>query len=264
MVYLRSALFQVIFYVAFIVQMIVFTPFYFLLPRKAAYGIAKFWCRGNLFMADKLAGVSYEIQGLENLPKGGFIISAKHQSFWDTFAMVPALVDPVFILKRELIWIPLFGWYLAKQRMIAIDRSAKARAIPKMIAEAKQAMAESRQLIIYPEGTRKVPGDVPDFKYGIAKLYTDLNVPVVPVVQHAGLFWPRKSFLRRAGHIVIRILPPIEPGMGARDFFQHLIDYTERESDRLLVETVAANPQVPLPEITRKRLRELQAAQPSS
>jgi len=264
MVYLRSTLFQVIFYLAFIVQMIVFTPFYFLLPRKTALGIAKFWCRGNLFMADKIAGISYELQGLENLPKGGFIIAAKHQSFWDTFALVPALADPVFILKRELIWIPLFGWYLAKQRMIAIDRAAKARAIPKMIEQAKQAMAESRQLIIYPEGTRKVPGDAPDYKYGIAKLYADLNVPVVPVVQQAGLFWPRKSVLRHPGHIVIRFLPPIEPGMDSRKFFLHLAGYTERESDRLLVETVAANPQAPLPEITRKRLAELRAAQPGS
>lgn len=264
MVYLRSALFQVTFYLAFIVQMIIFTPFYFLLPRKIAYHIAKFWCRGNLFMADKIAGISYEIQGLENLPKGGCIISAKHQSFWDTFAIVPTFDDPVFILKRELIWIPLFGWYLAKQRMIAIDRSAKARAIPKMIEQANEAMAESRQLIIYPEGTRKVPGDKPDYKYGIAKLYTDLNVPVVPVIQHAGLFWPRKSFLRRAGHIVIRILPPIQPGMNAREFFLHLADYTERESDRLLVETVAANPQVPLTEITKKRLAELKGPQPSA
>jgi 1-acyl-sn-glycerol-3-phosphate acyltransferase len=260
MVYLRSFLFQLLFYLTFIVQMIIFSPIYFLLPRKAAYRIPKNWAAINLWLADKVAGIHYTIEGLENLPKGGFVISAKHQSFWDTFALIPSLSDPVYILKRELLWIPLFGWYVAKQRMIPIDRAAKGRAIPKMITRAKEEMAAGRELIIYPEGTRKVPGDAPDYKYGIARLYTDLNVPVVPVVQHAGLFWPRHGFLRRSGHVVIRILKPIEPGMPATQFFRHLVEVTERESDRLLVETVAANPQLPLPDVTRKRLAELEAA----
>jgi 1-acyl-sn-glycerol-3-phosphate acyltransferase len=266
MVYLRSGLFQLAFYVSFIVQMIIFTPIYFFLPRKTAYKIPKNWAWLNLWLADKIAGLSFEIQGLENLPKGGYIISAKHQSFWDTFAMIPTLDDPVYILKRELLWIPLFGWYAAKQRMIPINRAAKGRAIPDMVARARQEMAAGRELIIYPEGTRKAPGAEPDYKYGIARLYSDLKVPVVPIVQHAGLFWPRHGFFRRAGHIVIRILKPIEPGMPADQFFRHLIEVTERESDKLLQETVAANPQIPLPEVTKKRLAELKAAaaQPSS
>jgi len=265
MVYLRSGLFQLVFYVSFIVQMIIFTPIYFFLPRKTAYKIPKNWARLNLWLADKIAGVSFEIQGLENLPKGGYIISAKHQSFWDTFALIPTLDDPVYILKRELLWIPLFGWYAAKQKMIPINRAAKSRAIPEMVARAKEEMAAGRELIIYPEGTRKAPGEAPDYKYGIARLYNDLKVPVVPIVQHAGLFWPRHGFLRHAGHITIRILKPIEPGMPADQFFRHLIEVTERESDKLLVETVAANPQIPLPEIAKKRLADLKtAAQPSS
>lgn len=266
MVYLRSGLFQLVFYVSFIVQMIIFTPIYFFLPRKTAYQIPKNWARLNLWLADKVAGISYEIEGLENLPKGGYIISAKHQSFWDTFALIPTLRDPVYILKRELLWIPLFGWYAAKQKMIPINRSAKSRAIPEMIARAREEMAAGRELIIYPEGTRKAPGAEPDYKYGIARLYYDLNVPVVPVVMHAGLFWPRHGFRRNPGHIKIRILKPIEPGMAAEPFFRHLVEVTERESDKLLVETVRDNPNLPLPVVTRHRLDAIRtaAAQPSS
>ena len=260
MVYLRSGLFQLAFYLSFIIQMIIFTPIYFFLPRKLAYKIPKNWAAGNLWLAEKIIGLTYEIEGLENLPEGGYIISAKHQCFWDTFALIPTLPDPVYILKRELLWIPLFGWYAAKQKMIPINRSAKARAIPEMVARAKEELAQGRELIIYPEGTRKAPGAEPDYKYGIARLYSDLQVPVVPIVMHPGLFWPRHGFLRRPGHVKIRILKPIEPGMPPTDFFRHLIEYTERESDKLLVETIKANPHVPLPDVTQKRLQEIYAA----
>jgi len=258
MIYLRSGLFQLAFYASFIVQMIIFTPIYFFLPRKTAYRIPKNWARINLWLAEKIVGISYEIQGLENLPKGGFIIAAKHQSFWDTFALIPYLRDPVYILKRELLWIPLFGWYAAKQRMIPINRAAKARAIPEMLARAREEMADNRELIIYPEGTRKAPGAEPDYKYGIARLYTDLKVPVVPLVQHAGLFWPRHGFRRNPGHIVIRILKPIEPGMPGDAFFRHLVEVMEQESDRLLVETVETHPDLPLPAVTRQKLKKIE------
>ena len=263
MVYLRSGLFQLVFYMAFIVQMIIFTPIYFFLPRKTAYRIPKNWAWLNLWLADKIAGISYEIEGLENLPSGGYIIAAKHQSFWDTFALIPTLRDPVYILKRELLWIPLFGWYAAKQRMIPINRAAKSRAIPEMVARAKEELASGRELIIYPEGTRKAPGAEPDYKYGIARLYKDLNVPVVPVVQHAGLFWPRHGFRRNPGHVKIRILKPFQPGMAPDAFFRELVDVMERESDRLLVETVAKHPDLPLSVVTRHRLEQIKA-QPSS
>ncbi|MBL0374711.1 1-acyl-sn-glycerol-3-phosphate acyltransferase [Rhizobium sp. KVB221] len=260
MIHLRSGLFQLAFYVSFIVQMIIFTPIYFFLPRKIAYKIPKNWARVNLWLAEKIIGLTYEIDGLENLPEGGYIISAKHQCFWDTFALIPTLPDPVYILKRELLWIPLFGWYAAKQRMIPINRAAKARAIPEMVARAHEELADGRELIIYPEGTRKAPGDEPDYKFGIARLYTDLKVPVVPIVMHPGLFWQRHSFLRYPGHVKIQILKPIEPGMSATTFFRHLIKVTEKASDDLLMETVRINPHVPLPEVTRIRLEAIRAA----
>ncbi|WP_137157154.1 lysophospholipid acyltransferase family protein [Rhizobium sp. FKL33] len=261
MIYLRSALFQLAFYVSFIVQMIIFSPIYFFLPRKTAYVIPKNWARLNLWLAKTIIPLTYEIEGRENIPEGGCIIAAKHQSFWDVIAIVPMVDDPVYILKRELLWIPLFGWYAAKQDMIPIKRSDKSRAIPNMIARAREELAKNRQLIIYPEGTRKAPGAEPDYKYGVARLYSDLQVPVVPMVAHAGLFWPRHGFLRQPGHIKIRIMKPIEPGMSAQAFFQHLATEMEVESDRLLMETVEANPHLKLTAITRSRLKAIKDAQ---
>jgi 1-acyl-sn-glycerol-3-phosphate acyltransferase len=261
MTYLRSGIFQFCFYLSFIVQMIIFTPIYFLLPRKTAYQIPKNWARSNIWLAKHIAGISFEIEGMEQLPHQGFILSAKHQSFFDTFALIPYLEDPVYILKRELLWIPLFGWYAAKQDMIPINRADKSRAIPMMVARAREELARNRELIIYPEGTRKAPGAPPDYKFGIARLYKDLNVPVVPVVMHPGLFWPRHGFLRQPGHFKVRFLAPIEPGMPPDQFFKHLIEVTERASDELLVETIHDNPHLRIPESARLRLDELAAAQ---
>jgi 1-acyl-sn-glycerol-3-phosphate acyltransferase len=261
MTYLRSAIFQFVFYLSFIVQMIIFTPIYFLLPRKAAYRIPKNWAASNIWLAKHIAGLSFEIEGLDQLPKTGVILAAKHQSFFDTFALIPSLEDPVYILKRELLWIPLFGWYAAKQDMIPINRADKGRAIPQMLVRAREELARGRELIIYPEGTRKAPGAPPDYKYGIARLYSDLKVPVVPVVMHPGLFWPRHGFKRQAGHFKVRFLDPIMPGMAPDAFFRHLIDVTETASDALLIETVRDNPQIDLPESARKRLAELAAGQ---
>jgi 1-acyl-sn-glycerol-3-phosphate acyltransferase len=145
--------------------------------------------------------------------------------------------------------------------MIPINRADKGRAIPQMLVRAREELARGRELIIYPEGTRKAPGAPPDYKYGIARLYSDLKVPVVPVVMHPGLFWPRHGFKRQAGHFKVRFLDPIMPGMAPDAFFRHLIDVTETASDALLIETVRDNPQIDLPESARKRLAELAAGQ---
>jgi 1-acyl-sn-glycerol-3-phosphate acyltransferase len=263
MTYLRSGLFHIAFYTSFIVQMIIFTPIYFFLPRKTAYIIPKNWARSNLWIAKTFLGLTFEFEGLENLPHTGYILSPKHQSFWDTFALIPSLDDPVYILKRELLWIPLFGWYAAKQDMIPINRADKARAIPKMVARAREELARNRQLIIYPEGTRKAPGAPPDYKYGIARLYSDLGAPVVPVVMHPGLFWPRHGFRRYGGHFKVRIMKPIEPGMPADQFFRHLVATMEAESDKLLAETIAANPHIPLSPAILERLEAVRASQES-
>ena len=260
MIVFRSVLFNTLFYLNLILQMIIMTPAYFLLPRKKAYGVAKNWARSNHWLFDKVVGTTFEIEGLENIPAdGGYIFAPKHQSFWDAYALLPWLDDPFYILKRELTWIPLFGWYLKKQRMVPVDRSARGKVMAAVMQRTKEEMNSGRQLIIYPEGTRRPPGATPEYKYGIARLYRDLQVPVVPVVMHPGLFWPRRKFIRYPGHFKVRILPAIAPGMDPDAFLAHLVEVMETASDRLLVETVAANPNLPLPPTAEQRLAELKA-----
>jgi 1-acyl-sn-glycerol-3-phosphate acyltransferase len=260
MIAFRSVLFNTLFYLNLILQMIIMTPAYFLLPRKKAYGVAKNWARSNHWLFDKVVGTTFEIEGLENIPAdGGYIFAPKHQSFWDAYALLPWLDDPFYILKRELTWIPLFGWYLKKQRMVPVDRSARGKVMAAVMQRTKEEMNSGRQLIIYPEGTRRPPGATPEYKYGVARLYRDLQVPVVPVVMHPGLFWPRRKFVRYPGHFKVRILPAIAPGMDPDAFLAHLVEVMETASDRLLVETVAENPNLPLPPTAEQRLAELKA-----
>jgi 1-acyl-sn-glycerol-3-phosphate acyltransferase len=246
-----------LFYISLIIQMIIFTPVYFLLPRKKAFFVPKFWARSNLWLMKVVCGTTFEIEGLENLPQGSFIFAPKHQSFWDTFAFLPNLDDPIYILKRELLWIPVFGWYVAKQRMVPVDRSARGRAMAGVMQLTRERMKSGRQLIIYPEGTRRPPGAEPVYKFGIARLYRDLDLPVVPVVQHAGLFWPRRKFMRYPGHFKVRILPPIEKGMEPDAFFERLVSVMETASDQLLIDTAASNPDLPLPPTAKARLEAL-------
>lgn len=256
---IRSILFVIAYYTNTIVRMIVLSPIYFAMPRKPAYRIPKAWAASINWLMAKIVGATFEIEGLENIPEGGCIFAPKHQSAWDTTALLPYQRDPVYILKRELMWIPLFGWYAAKQKMIPVNRGARGKVMVEVMKRTRQEMADGRQLIIYPEGTRRPPGAPPEYRYGIARIYRDVKVPVVPVVAHWGLFWGRRKFVRQPGHFKVRILPAIQPGMDPDTFYKHLIDTLERESDALLVETVAANPHLPLPPETVKRLAELKA-----
>ena len=259
MIRLRSIVFNTVFYANTIIRMLVLAPYYFSVPRKVAYRIPKAWASSSTWLMEKIVGTTFEIEGLENIPPGGYILAPKHQSFWDTFALLPYLNDPVYILKRELMWIPFFGWYVAKQRMIPVDRSARGKAMAAVMDRTKAEMRDGRQLIIYPEGTRRPPGAEPVYKYGIARLYRDLAVPVVPVVMHPGLFWPRRTTLRFPGHLKVRILPPIMPGMDPDAFFDKLVADMEAASDALLIETVRDNPDLPVPESAETRLKQLGA-----
>jgi 1-acyl-sn-glycerol-3-phosphate acyltransferase len=260
MIALRSVLFNTIFYANLIIRMIVLSPYYFLAPRKTAYQVPKNWALSNHWLMEKIVGTTFEIEGMENLPDGGYILAPKHQSFWDTYALLPWLKDPVYILKRELMWIPLFGWYARKQRMIPINRGARGKVMVEALKRTKEELATGRQLIIYPEGTRRPPGAEPAYKYGIARMYRDLKLPVVPVAMHPGLFWPRRSTMRYPGHFKVRILPAIQPGMDTDAFFAHLIEVTERASDELLMDTAERNPDLPLPPTVVHRLAVLRDA----
>lgn len=257
MIVIRSILFNAAFYVNLIVRMMVLSPVFFLSSHMKAWRVPKNWALSNHWLMEKIVGTTFEIEGLEHIPDGGYIFAPKHQSFWDVYALLPWLDDPVYILKRELQWIPLFGQYISKMKMIPVNRGAKGKVMAEVMQRAKQEMRNGRQLIIYPEGTRRPPGAKPDYKYGIARIYRDMSVPVVPVVMHPGLFWPRRKFLRFPGHFKVRILPPIEAGLDPDVFMKRLVDEMETASDALLVETIRANPQVPLRDDAKRRMAEL-------
>ncbi|RJG43848.1 1-acyl-sn-glycerol-3-phosphate acyltransferase [Mesorhizobium sp. DCY119] len=258
MVQIRSLAFNVLFYANLIVQMIFWTPYYFLSPRHRAWFVPKFWSRTSLWLQDKVAGTKSEITGQENLPQGSYILAPKHQSFWDAIAFLQDIPDGLYILKRELTWIPFFGWYILKMRMIPVNRGSRSKALKAVVAATKAEMARNpRQLIIYPEGTRRAPGDEPAYKWGIVELYNQLGVPVVPVAHVAGLYWPRRKFMRYPGTIKARYLPPIPPGLSKEEFMRRLISETEAACDQYLIEA-ATSPNPPaLPPTAVKRLKEL-------
>lgn len=243
MLILRSLIYNVLFYVILIVIMIALLPALLLGPPfvRAA---ARVWGRASLWLLRVVCGTRLEVRGRENIPDGGIIVASKHQSFWEVFALITVFQDFTYVLKRELTWIPLFGWYLSRGAQIAINRSHGRAALAEVSRKAKGVIAEGRQLFIFPEGTRRPPGAPPAYKFGVAFIYNDLKVPCVPVALNAGLFWPRRRFLRRPGTIVIDILPAIPPGLSVAAFLPLLQERIEAASDRLLEEAVASDPRL--------------------
>jgi 1-acyl-sn-glycerol-3-phosphate acyltransferase len=246
MLVLRSLLFNVAFYLNLILWMLVMVPSFFG-PRKAFIRVAQAWARSSLWLLRVIAGTKVEFRGRERIPPGGLLVAAKHQSLWETFALLTIFDDPAFILKRELMWIPLFGWYAWKAGMVPINRKAGSTALSEMNARAREEVRHGRQILIFPEGTRRPAGAQPAYKYGVAHLYTSLGVPCLPVALNSGLYWPRRQFIRRPGTIVAEVLDPIEPGMTRDAFFRELQDRVEGTSNRLLEEGQAElGPAAPL------------------
>jgi 1-acyl-sn-glycerol-3-phosphate acyltransferase len=203
-----------------------------LLPRRATEILSKTWSRAVLFGLKHIAGLSYEVRG--PIPKGGVLIASKHMSMWDTVVLYLLLDDAAAVLKRGLLYVPFYGWYLWKAGSIAIDRDGKASALKKMVAQAKAAQAEGRPVLIFPEGTRKDPAMPPDYKPGVAALYSQLGVDCVPVALNSGQFWT--GFIKKPGRIVIEFLPPIAPGLKRGPFMDTLQQRIESATDDLLTE----------------------------
>lgn len=232
MLVLRSLAFNLSFYLA--TTLIALGGLPTLVSRRAVIRLAQFWGRTTIWLLRVVAGIHVEFRGLENRPAGACIVAAKHQSALETLALVTVFPDFAYILKRELLWIPLIGWYLSRSGMVAIDRNRGAKAMATMNEAAAGAIRDGRQLIIFPEGTRRPPGAPPAYKLGITHLYAALGVPCVPVALDTGLYWPRRSLLRRPGKAVIAFLPPIMPGLERAAFLARLQERIEDASDALL------------------------------
>jgi 1-acyl-sn-glycerol-3-phosphate acyltransferase len=238
MLVLRSLLFNVAFYVNLVFWLIILLP-WMLLPRRTFLSGVKLWARSSLWLLRVIAGTTIEVRGQEKIPSGGFLVASKHQSLWETFALVPFFDDPAFILKRELMWIPFFGWYAWKSGSVPVNRKAGSQALIQMTAQAREEAKHGRQIIIFPEGTRRPPGAPPAYKFGVAHLYQNLRVVCLPIALNSGLYWPRRRFIRRPGTIRVEILDPIPPGLPRDAFFRTMQDAIETASDRLLAEGCA-------------------------
>jgi 1-acyl-sn-glycerol-3-phosphate acyltransferase len=237
--FLRSVAFNAAFYLTTLAYLVVALPT-FLMPRRAILELAKHWGRTNLWLLRGICGIRVDWRGLDKIPRGPLIVAAKHQSAWETFALLSQFDDPTFILKRELQWIPLWGWLAVKARMIPVDRGAGAQALAAMAQRARLEMAEGRQLIIFPEGTRRPPGAEPRYKFGVSYLYSELAVPCLPIALNSGLFWPRRSFRRFPGTVRVEILDPIPPGLPRDEFAARLQEAIESATARLLAEGARA------------------------
>ena len=232
---IRSILFNLLFYLNLSVLLIAAIPA-FLMPRRAILIMAKVWGRTSLWLLRVVCDLNVEFRGLENITPGPLIVAAKHQSTWETFALLSLFDDPTFIIKRELMWIPLFGWFTVKGRMIPVRRGAGLQALTEMGANARDEIQRGRQLIIFPEGTRRAPGAEPRYKFGVAHLYAEIGVGCVPVALNSGLFWRRRSFLRLPGTVRVEFLDPIPPGLDKEEFLARLQSDIETATARLIAE----------------------------
>lgn len=255
MLLLRSLLFQALFYISTLVLMIAGLPV-FVMPRRRGWPLVPFWARVELFLLKWIVGMKVEFRGLANIPQGGCIVAAKHQSAWETFALLPLFSSPTYVLKRELRYIPIFGWYTAKFRQIPVDRGKRSLALAAMTQRAREAVAEGRQILIFPEGTRRGAGEEPRYKHGVAHLYRSLEAPVLPVALNSGLFWPRRGWRLYPGTVLVEFLPPIAPGLDIETFHTRLVETIETASDRLIDETARTSPALP----TLRRVRARRAA----
>jgi 1-acyl-sn-glycerol-3-phosphate acyltransferase len=232
---LRSLLFNVLFYLNLVVLLLAAIPT-IIMPRGAILWVAKLWGRSTLWLLRNVCGIGVEWRGMEKIPSGGILIAAKHQSTWETFALLTLFPDPAYVIKRELTWIPFFGWYAKHAGMIPVDRGAGKSALSGMMVEAHAALAEGRQIIIFPEGTRRAAGAEPKYKFGVAHLYAEAGVPCLPVALNSGLFWARRGFRRFPGTITVEFLDPIAPGLERAAFFAKLQNEIETATARLLAE----------------------------
>ena len=233
MLLFRSLLFNVAYLLWSALMHVVCLPL-LLAPASWVWKAGHIWIDGTLLLLRVLCGLDHRELGLEHLPTGPAIIAAKHQSAWETLFLSRRLGNPAFILKRELLMIPLFGWFIRKVGMIAVDRAGKAAALKQMVRDANQAFAQGRQIIIFPEGTRVAPGTHRPYQSGIAALYGQLNVPVVPVALNSGLYWGREAWVKKPGRILIEYLPPIPPGLDRKAFMAELEARLEPAASALL------------------------------
>jgi 1-acyl-sn-glycerol-3-phosphate acyltransferase len=229
MIFLRSLLFFIWFAVSSTVLAITFLPV-LALPRRFNVWLAQFWARTLFWGLKHFAGIDYRVVG--PIPRGPVLVAAKHMSIWDTLALGMILHQPGIILKKQLLYVPFYGWYLSRAAAIPIDRDGGSDTLRRMVRDSKKTLTEGRTLLIFPEGTRKKPGAAPDYKPGVAALYSMLNVPCIPVALDSGIYW--QGFYKNPGTITLEFLPEIAPGLKRPAFMALLEERIETATKALL------------------------------
>jgi 1-acyl-sn-glycerol-3-phosphate acyltransferase len=236
LIFLRSLLFQILFYTWTALCAFLGAPF-MLTPPLWMMRFGTEWSRVTLWLLRVTVGLTHEIRGREHLPAGPALIAMKHQSAWDTFAVPLLFPLAAMVIKRELGYVPFYGWYALKAGMIPIDRKGGAKALTSMVAACRDRLARHRSIMIFPEGTRSAVGAKVRYQPGVAALYSALDAPVVPVAVNSGLFWGRRAFTKRPGKIIVEILPAIAPGGDRRAALAELERRIEQATARLVAES---------------------------
>lgn len=233
MIWIRSAIFNVAFFSWTTIVVIVGMPV-LLLPTSAVVVYARFWSRSTMLLLKLICGLTYRVVGREKVPEGGCIIACKHQSAWETIVFFSVFDAPVYILKRELLMVPLFGWYLLRSGMIPVDRKGKSAAMKAVMVKGAASVAAGRKIVIFPQGTRVPPGIKAPYQPGTVGIYSHIGATIVPAALNSGRFWARRSFLKYPGTITLEFLEPIPPGLRRAEAGRLLEERIEAAAERLL------------------------------
>ncbi len=212
----------------------IFSLPYLFFPSKYLKFAAKMWIRGIFFLLKYVCNITHEIQGLENITSEPVIIASKHQSAFETFALYYYIPKSLFIHKKQLFWIPIFGQYLKKINMISINRSESITAIRKITKEAEIRISQGYSIIIFPEGTRKKPGEVANYKPGFVSIYNKVNCKILPVALNSGKYWPKKILIENSGKIIIKILKPIPANLNKKEVLIEVQSIIEKETSKII------------------------------
>ena len=233
MLILKSIIFYILLVFWTIFMGIICLPF-LILPNYLLKYPTKLWIKVIFIFLDIICNIKHKIDGRENIPKEGILIVSKHQSAFETLALFYYLYDCFFVHKKELFYIPIFGQYLYKYNMVAIDRDSGTKAMRKMLQKVKTKLLSGSSIIIFPEGTRKLPGSKPDYKTGFIGIYNHTKKKILPVAVNSGLCWPKKSWILKEGIITIKFLPLINHGLDKKVIFSEVQNRIETASNILL------------------------------
>lgn len=248
---LRSIIFAIVFYLN-TAAFLLLGSWLLLAPRRWAMEGLRLHGLASMWWLKVICGTHVEVRGREKLPSGGCLVVSKHQSAWDTFGLIPVFRDPAMVMKAELGWIPLYGWFSHKFEHIFVRRDRAAVALKALVRDARARAAQGREIVIFPEGTRRSPGAPPDYKPGWLALYEGLGLPCVPLALNSGLFWPRRSLARYPGTIVVEILDPIPAGLPRAEVRALVQERIESACARLIQEACAGPNPPPLPSLTER------------